>query len=95
VGELQRCLSAQEFTRWCVWMDAEQQGPAWAAMRHAELMAAVHNGGGLRHADGRPFRVEDFMRTDPWHPPAVVVPAAMTPAQLAAQHAAWVAAQGG
>lgn len=69
-GHLEQCLSAQEFTRWCVWLEAEQIGPEWDALRHAELLAALHNGP-MKRADGtsRPFTVREFLRRDPWAPP--------------------------
>lgn len=78
-------MSAQEFTRWQLWMAAEQQGSEWAALRHAELMAAVHNGPHVKHATRGSFAPADFMRADPW----AVKPRAAdkSPEQMAAEHA--------
>lgn len=74
-------------------MQAEQQGPAWDAVRHAQTMAATYNAAGAKHKDGRPFGAEDFMRDNPWQ--AAPRRAAMTPQQLAAMHKAWLAQYGG
>jgi hypothetical protein len=68
VSWLQQNISAQEFARWQVWMDAHRVGPGWAALRHAELLAATHNGAVLKQ-DKRPFTAADFMPHDPWAPP--------------------------
>jgi hypothetical protein len=48
-------------------MHAEQVGPEWDALRHAELMAALHNGP-LQKQDKTLFKASDFTR-DPWAPP--------------------------
>lgn len=68
-GHLEQCLSAQEFTRWCIWLEAEQIGPEWDALRHAEILAALHNGP-MKRAGGssQPFAARDFLRRDPWSP---------------------------
>lgn len=50
-------------------MAAERAGTEWEALRHAEIMAALHNGPMKRH-DGRAFEPRDFMPADPWSPPA-------------------------
>lgn len=71
MASLQHTLSAQEFSQWIEWMQAEQIGPDWDARRHAELLAAAHNGAMLK-ADKKPFSAADFMRSDPWAPPAPV-----------------------
>lgn len=60
-------LSAQEFTRWMVWMQAEQIGPEWDALRHAQLQAAAANGALVKH-DRKAWASGDFMRPDPWAP---------------------------
>lgn len=62
-------LSAQEFTQWMVWMQAEQIGPEWDALRHAQLQAAVANGA-LVKQDRKAWTAAEFMRADPWAPPA-------------------------
>jgi hypothetical protein len=68
VASLQHSLSAQEFTQWVEWMQAEQIGPDWDARRHAELLAAAHNGAMVK-PDKRPFTAAEFLRPDPWLPP--------------------------
>lgn len=68
MGHLQQTLSAQEFTQWIEYLQAEQIGPDWEARRHAELLAAAHNGAMVK-ADKKPFTALDFMRRDPWAPP--------------------------
>ncbi len=62
-------MSAQEFCRWQVWMDAHRVGPEWDALRHAELLAAAHNGALLK-PDKSTWRASDFMPRDPWAPAA-------------------------
>lgn len=74
-------LSAQEFTRWMVWMQAEQIGPEWDALRHAQLQAAAANGA-LSKPDRKPFTAADFMRRDPWAPQAEL-PRFLNPADAA------------
>ncbi len=61
-------MSAQEFARWQAWLDAHRIGPVWDALRHAELLAALHNGA-MAKPDKQPFRAADFMPPDPWAPP--------------------------
>jgi hypothetical protein len=85
-------LSAQEFARWQAWLEAERVGPAWDARRHAELMAAVHNGGRVARAGGGLFTVADFMQPDPWAPAAPAA-ADLTPQQMKALHDAWLLEQ--
>ena len=87
VAVLSATLSAQEFVRWQVWMDAEQRGAEWDAARHAQLLAAAHNGGQFQRKGGGPFTAADFQRHDPW---AVQEP--LTPEQLAERQAAEYAA---
>jgi len=95
VATLMASMTAQEFTRWRVWMDLHQQGPDWQARHRAELLAAVHNSGRVKHADDRLFTVADFLPPDPWAPPAPAVPAAsLSPEELKRQHQAWLAMQG-
>ena len=69
-----------------MWLDAHHVGPQWAALRHAELLAALHNGALLK-PDKKPFRALDFMPPDPWAP-APPPPAVATAQDLAAQLAA-------
>ena len=67
VAALSVGLTGQEFSRWVLWMQAEQVGPEWQALRHADLMAATHNGGQFKRHGGGPFKAADFLRADPWH----------------------------
>lgn len=79
-------MSAQEFTRWQVWLDAHRVGPGWDALRHAETLAALHNGA-MQKPDKRAFTAAEFMPRDPWAPPApkpTVGSAQAMAAQLAA-----------
>jgi len=98
VGALLPALSAQEFSRWQVWLEAERVGPAWDARRHAELLAAAHNSGRVAKTGGGLFTAADFMPPDPWTPPPVarVLNAEEHAAQLRAQIAAdfWSEGQG-
>jgi hypothetical protein len=78
VAWLESNISALEFAQWQAWLEAHQVGPRWAALRHAELLAAASNGA-LRRQDSRPWAVADFLPPDPWAPPpepAVVASAA-------------------
>lgn len=70
-------LSGQEFGRWVVWMQAEQLGPEWDALRHAQLLAAAHNGGAFKRKGGGPFLAADFLRADPWADRAELTPQQM------------------
>ena len=91
VATLMATMSAQEFTRWMIWMQTEQQGSDWQARRHAELLAAVHNSGRVQHADQRLFELRDFLRADPW---SAAIPQRMaTPEELQRQHRAWLERQ--
>jgi hypothetical protein len=38
-------------------------------LRHAEILTALHNGA-MRRRDNKAFTPADFMRADPWAPPA-------------------------
>ena len=95
VAALSSTLSAQEFTRWVLWMRHEQVGPAWDRVRHAEILAATGNAGRYQHRDGRPWDLRDHLPADPWAPPAPPPPAAagITPAQRRAQHEEWLKLQ--
>lgn len=65
VSQLEQSLSALEFHEWGAWLDAHRIGPRWAALRHAELLAAVSNGA-LQRRDSRLWAARDFMPLDPW-----------------------------
>lgn len=74
VAVLSASLSGQEFTRWVLWMHAERVGPQWQAQRHAELLAAVNNGGQVKRQGGGLFKPSDFLPADPWNPPRPATP---------------------
>lgn len=78
VAQLSATLSAQEFARWQVWLAAEQRTPAAQAARHAQLLAAAHNGGAFQRKGGGPWTAADFERADPW-----AVLRELTPQQMA------------
>lgn len=80
VAALSAGLTGQEFSRWVLWMQAEQVGPEWQAQRHAELMAATHNAGQFKRQGGGPFKAADFMRADVWGDAV-----SLTPEQVAAR----------
>lgn len=63
VAELERGMSAREFSHWCAWMDAEQVGPVWDRIRHAQAMAAIYNGPHEREGGGL-FTAADFLPKD-------------------------------
>lgn len=90
-AELAATLSAREFARWALWMHAEQVGPHWDRLRHAELMAAAHNGTNVKHRDARPFSALDFFTADPWSPPPA--PMTMTAEQVRQMHDAHLATE--
>jgi hypothetical protein len=60
VAAVERGMSAREFNSWLRWMDQEQAGPRWERVRHAELLAAVHNGACERRGGGL-FSAADFL----------------------------------
>lgn len=64
-------MPAAEFADWQRWLEAERVGAHWERRRHAELMAATHNGACTK-AGGGLFDPSDFLH-DPWaaeRPPA-------------------------
>lgn len=75
---LEQRLSAQAFTRWQLWLHTEQATPAYQAIRHAQLLAALHNGPMVRK-DKQPFTPADFWR-DPWAPESASEPDTFTAA---------------
>lgn len=83
VASLMASLSGQEFARWQAWMHAERMTPEWGHLRHAELVAAMHNSGHVKHKDGRLFAARDFMPRDPW-----AASPALTPEEELAQQQA-------
>lgn len=79
VGHLEQTMSAREFSDWMAWMATEQVGPFWQRLRHAEVMAAVHNGACEKRGGGV-FTWQDFMPAEPAEP--------MTPERMRAELAA-------
>jgi len=75
VAALSASLTGQEFSRWVLWMQAEQVGPEWQALRHADLIAASHNAGQFKRQGGGAFTAADFRRRDPWGNTAPLTPA--------------------
>lgn len=75
VSVIEQTMSAQEFMHWQAWLRAEQVGPEWDRLRHAEVMAAVHNGACERKGGGA-FTAVDFLPKDAWHLPAAADPQA-------------------
>lgn len=67
-------------------MDAHRLGTGWEALRHAELLAALHNGA-MQKPDKRAFTAAEFMPRDPWAPEAPP-PAVCSAQDMAAQLAA-------
>ena len=65
VSTLEATLSAQEFHEWGAWLEAHRIGPRWDALRHAELLTALHNGA-LKRRDSRLWAEADFTPPDPW-----------------------------
>lgn len=63
-------MSAQEFGEWRATFTAEDLHPAADRLRHAQLIAAIHNGEWKRQ-DKRPWAASDFMLADPWAEPEV------------------------
>lgn len=78
-------MSAEEFGEWQAMFTREQLHPAAERMRHAQLLAATHNGA-LRKPDKTLWKASQFLDTEPWqiedHEPESPQP---TPQQLAAQ----------
>lgn len=81
-------MSAREFGEWMVFFRQEQLHPAADRLRHAQQLAAAHNGP-LSRPDKRLWRSADLMPSDPWAPPPAPTPPAPPGfAELAAQAAA-------
>lgn len=72
VATLTARMSALELERWIAWLDAEQIGPGWDRLRHAQLLEAMHNSGRIGKKGGGLFKTLDFMPADPWAPPAPI-----------------------
>lgn len=79
-------MSAQEFGEWMSFFQHEQLHPQATWRRHAQLLAATHNGPLVRK-DGAFWHSADFVPTDPWAPPVQMheTEPAASAATLAAQ----------
>ncbi len=81
-------MSAEEFGEWQVMFTREQLHPAAERMRHAQLLAAIHNGE-LRKHDKTLWSASQFIDLEPWRIQEEVIEMAQpTAQQLAAQVAA-------
>lgn len=58
-------MSAEEFGEWKAIFSKEQLHPVAERMRHAQLMAAEHNGPMVKR-DKSAWQAPQFMGTDPW-----------------------------
>ncbi len=81
-------MSAQEFGEWITYFQSEQLHPRATWQRHAQLLAAAHNGP-LTRKDGALWSPADLTPADPWAP----LPPETAPAPNAAAQAAQLAAQ--
>ncbi len=71
-------MSASEFGEWQVFIQKEGLHPAADRLRHAQLLAGIHNGALSRH-DKQPWTAATFMGADPWAPEVELVqPTAQT-----------------
>lgn len=77
-------MSAQEFGEWKTLFSSEGLSLAAERLRHAQLLAAAHNGP-LTRSDKALWRATDLMPPDPWTEQDEADSAPPTPAQLAAQ----------
>ena len=87
MDELGERISAEEFGEWKAIFSKEQLHPAADRMRHAQLMAAGHNGP-LVKRDKSTWSTAQFMGSDPWE---LVDEAVEAPAPTSQQIAAEVA----
>jgi hypothetical protein len=58
-------MSAEEFGEWQAMFTREQLHPAAERMRHAQLLAAIHNGE-LRKHDKSLWSASQFIDLEPW-----------------------------
>jgi hypothetical protein len=61
-------MSALEFGQWKTFFEREQLHPATDRQRHAQLLAATHNGP-MSRKDGESWSTAHFMPPDPWATP--------------------------
>jgi hypothetical protein len=76
VADILSGMSAQEFAHWQEWLRTERVGPEFDAIRHAELLAATHNGASTKRGGGHWLAADFLPETDPWAEPPAPVPAA-------------------
>lgn len=76
-------MSAEEFEEWSVMFNAEDLHPAAARIRHAQLLAALHNGP-LTRKGKKLWLVTEFLR-DPWSETLDAAPRRLTAAQVKEQ----------
>lgn len=62
-------MSAQEFGEWITFLQHEQLTPQAGRQRHAQQIAAAHNGP-LTRRDEALWQTSHFVPPDPWAPPA-------------------------
>jgi hypothetical protein len=74
-------MSAEEFAEWFVMFTAEELHPSADRLRHAQMLAALHNGP-LTRRGKRLWAPSEFLR-DPWEQPKPKVRPSR--AQIAAQ----------
>ncbi len=84
VADLLAGMSAQEFAHWQEWLRTERVGPEFDAIRHAELLAATHNGASTKRGGGLWLAADFLPEADPWAEP----PPPMAAAEAAAAEAA-------
>lgn len=60
-------MSGLEFAEFVAFIRAEEATEAHDRLRHAQLLAALHNGPLVRN-DKRLFTTADFLEPDPWAP---------------------------
>lgn len=77
-------MSAQEFGNWKALFSSEGLSLAAERLRHAQLLAAAHNGP-LTRNDKALWRPADLLPPDPWAPQDEPDAEPPTHAQLAAQ----------
>lgn len=76
-------MTSEEFTEWSVMFSAEELHPSAERMRHAQLVAALHNGP-VPRVDKRRWKANDFL-SNPWETPAPAAKRRLTASQIATQ----------
>jgi hypothetical protein len=66
VADIERGMSAREFAQWQLWMETERVGPEHDAIRHAEILAATHNGASTKRGGGHWLAADFLPERDPW-----------------------------